>query len=226
MTLLSGTIMVSAVKPRQHQQDVFAVGVYVQSTAPLMDPVPIFSEYFTIVTFNPARAPEKRPNTESSSAKSQNPFSKWSFQASGQTMTRRREMAITSSKVATSHTCHNTDEPIIKDQWRGTKMQGVSLGDPSAFIVPPSFPARLLRHKGVSPQTAPSFIPGSHTHHGSCSPTGSHWASTSTLLLYLVFSSENTTFPNLDFVCYGLHRSENHPQCSINFILEFFEQME
>ena len=63
MTLLSGTIMVSAVKPRRHQQDVFAVSVYVQSTAPLMDPVPIFSEYFTIVTFNPVWAPEKRPNT-------------------------------------------------------------------------------------------------------------------------------------------------------------------
>lgn len=40
-------------------------------------------------------------------------------------------MAITSNKVPTSHTCHNTDELIIK----GTKVREVSLGDPSAFIV-------------------------------------------------------------------------------------------
>lgn len=29
-------------------------------------------------------------------------------------MTHRREMAITSGKMPTSHTCHNTDEPVIK----------------------------------------------------------------------------------------------------------------
>lgn len=50
-------------------------------------------------------------------------------------MTHRRKMAITSSEVPTSHTCHNTDEHIVK----GTKTREVSLGDPSAFIASPLF---------------------------------------------------------------------------------------
>lgn len=54
-------------------------------------------------------------------------------------MTHRREMAITSSKVPTSHTCHNTDEPIIKGRGSGTKTREFSPGDPSAFIVSPLF---------------------------------------------------------------------------------------
>lgn len=53
MTLLSGTIMVSAVKPQQsvpakeqqHQQGVFTICVYVQHTTLLMDPLG-FSESF------------------------------------------------------------------------------------------------------------------------------------------------------------------------------------
>lgn len=71
-------------------------------------------------------------------------------------------MAITSSKVPTSHTCHNTDEPIIKGRWRGDKNEGVLPRWPFSFHSLPSFSAQLLRHKGVSPQTAPSFIPA-HT---------------------------------------------------------------
>lgn len=54
-------------------------------------------------------------------------------------MTHKREMAITARKVATSHTCHNRDEPVIKDQQRGTKAMEVSLGASSAFIVYPLF---------------------------------------------------------------------------------------
>lgn len=61
MTLLSGTIMVSAVKPQQsvpakeqqHQQGVFTVCVYVQHATLLMDPLRFseYSEYFIIVIF-------------------------------------------------------------------------------------------------------------------------------------------------------------------------------
>lgn len=82
-------------------------------------------------------------------------------------MTHRREMAITSRKMPTSHTCHHTDEPIMKDQWRGTKPREVSLSDPSAFIVSPVFQLLATCYwdiKGVSPQTAPSFMPPWHTH--------------------------------------------------------------
>lgn len=70
-------------------------------------------------------------------------------------------MAITSSKMSTSHTCHNADEPILKGRQRGTKTREFSLCDPSAFTV---FLFHLLRHKRVSPQTDPSFIPPSLTH--------------------------------------------------------------
>ncbi|XP_041832673.1 uncharacterized protein LOC121634224 [Melanotaenia boesemani] len=57
------------------------------------------------------------------------------YPAQRQTMTHKRKMAITSRKMSTSHTCHNTDELIAKGRQRGTKAMECSLSDPSAFIV-------------------------------------------------------------------------------------------
>lgn len=42
----------------------------------------------------------------------------------GQTMTHRRAMAITSSKMATSHTCHNADEAVVKKKNKKKKREG------------------------------------------------------------------------------------------------------
>lgn len=46
----------------------------------------------------------------------------------GQTMTHKRAMAITSSKMATSHTCHNADEVVVKKKKKreGGKSEGAS----------------------------------------------------------------------------------------------------
>lgn len=43
-------------------------------------------------------------------------------------MTHRRAMAITSSKMATSHTCHNADEVVVKKKKKreGGKSEGAS----------------------------------------------------------------------------------------------------
>lgn len=60
-------------------------------------------------------------------------------------MTHRRAMAITSSKMATSHTCHNADEAVVKKKKKKKggrqKRRRVSLSDPSAFIASPCFSA-------------------------------------------------------------------------------------
>lgn len=67
-------------------------------------------------------------------------------------------MAITSSKMSTSHTCHNADEPILKGRQRGTKTREFSLCDPSAFSL--SFSS--IKTKGWVPrQIHPLSLPHS-----------------------------------------------------------------
>lgn len=75
----------------------------------------------------------------------------WSFQAWGQTITRKGRNGNYLRKMPASHTCQNTDEPIIKDQ-RWQTNGGVLPQWPFSFHGLPCFQLLLTYINEVPPQ--------------------------------------------------------------------------